>query len=148
MTNKQKTNAIIRKIKYQFPSTPEGALFFSIIELAINDLSDNEIYNRESAINYINNDLSHAEACGISKAWIRELFKKAKCTCLLISGYKKIAMTGDSECELKELGFYRIAKENSIGSSCDCSNISPCFDVTSSPQGKEFWSKIINRISE
>ena len=83
ITNKQKVSAIIRKIKPQFPTSPEGKMFFSVVELALKDLCDNSDYNRATARSYINNDLSHAEACGVSRVWIRELFAKADCEKLL-----------------------------------------------------------------
>ena len=48
-TNKQKLNAIVRKIRFQFPASPEGRLMFAVVESAIKDLLDPCTFNVRSA---------------------------------------------------------------------------------------------------
>ena len=72
--------AICRKIRHQFPNTPEHNLFYSVVQVAILDLADQSKrngFNRRSALRYLRNDLVHAEACGVDADWIRGLLTKA-----------------------------------------------------------------------
>jgi hypothetical protein len=72
--------AICRKIRFQFPNTPEHNLFFSVIQCAIMDLVNQDKrngFNRRSALRYLRDDLVHAEACDVDADWIRSLLTKA-----------------------------------------------------------------------
>jgi len=66
----------MRKIKPQFPSTPDGNLMSAVIEQAINDLVHNRKYKNykhaRSAKKYLDTDMPHALACGIDPDWIRK----------------------------------------------------------------------------
>ncbi len=62
---------ILRKIKYQFPETPEGKLWFSVLKLAILDSFDHGY--RHEAVRYINGDMEAALICDVDPDWIRSL---------------------------------------------------------------------------
>jgi len=78
MTNKHKMLAVSYKIKKQFPRTREGALFHAIIERALLDLVSDfiELNEKESAIEYVNSEMYHADACDIESGWIRRLINE------------------------------------------------------------------------
>ena len=84
LKNTRKVAVAVRKIKPQFPVSPEGKLFFKIVEAAIKDAFPNsdkkmrcgDIVNIDCARLYLHGNLPHAEACGVSSAWIRLVLRK------------------------------------------------------------------------
>lgn len=66
-----KLNIATKKISHQFPNTPEGKLMFDIISVAINDLGHGA--HRESAENFLKNEIPQAEICGVGSNWIKKV---------------------------------------------------------------------------
>ena len=72
---KRKTiNAVMRRIRAQFPETPEAKLCCAIVEQAATDLMNKDY--KSSAEEYLMN-AKHAELCGVDTVWIKESFQKA-----------------------------------------------------------------------
>jgi len=87
MTNREKAMLVAKKIRYEFPYSPDGALLFGVIYQALFDASSpvsigrvsaiNGSYNdRESAREYLQGYMGHAEICGIDSSRIRIIIKK------------------------------------------------------------------------
>ena len=76
ITKAQRIRACVRKIGYQFADTPESNLMFAIVSQAAKDLTDKYGVIRRSAHEYVQNEIPHAEICGVSSDWIRETFIK------------------------------------------------------------------------
>ncbi len=74
MTTLLANRAICKKIKYQFPDSPEGKLMFGIVQSAIHDLMTAN--HRRSAILYLTSDIPHAEIAGVNAKWIRDQLRK------------------------------------------------------------------------
>lgn len=71
--------AALRKIKTQFPKTPQGELMFAIIEMAVKDLTNNTEHRtriRGDAIRYLKGDMVHAQWCDVEPSWVRMVLKK------------------------------------------------------------------------
>ena len=69
-----KSNLALRTIKYQFPSTPEGNLMFSIISQAVHDLKDNKY--KKSSLRFLSGEMPQAELCGVESKWITNVLSK------------------------------------------------------------------------
>lgn len=63
-------------IKHKFPQSPEGRLFFAIVEKAILDLTDKSATLRKDAERYLRGDIIHAQLCGVDPEWIRRVCLK------------------------------------------------------------------------
>lgn len=67
-------NAVMRRIRFQFPDSPEAKLCCAIVWQAANDLLDKK--EHDSAVRYLK-DAKHAELCGVDPVWVRESFEKS-----------------------------------------------------------------------
>lgn len=104
-TTEEIVRAMLRKIRYQFPKTPEGQFVYSIVELAIIDcvrkisfkaMSEPMTQNQRkkqlqnlgtaketfadslSAWEYLNRPtIPHAAIGGVDSDWVRDQFKRA-----------------------------------------------------------------------
>ena len=77
---RQKAMAVASKIGHQFPATPEGKLMHAVVKQAIADLfdvSDQSVFVRRKAADYLLGDIYSAEICGVDSSWIRGQLKKA-----------------------------------------------------------------------
>ena len=70
LSDRRKINAAIVKIRAQFPKSPEGRVFFAIIESAISDLGNQ--HHRHSARAFLRGDMPYAEICNVNSTWIKE----------------------------------------------------------------------------
>lgn len=66
---------LTKKIKHQFPETPEGLLMFRIVDQAICDLFYLE--HRVNAIKYLAGPVEAAALAGVDPEWIQYLLKKS-----------------------------------------------------------------------
>ncbi len=89
MKDIDKAKTIARKVKCQFPESPEGRLMFSIFECAMLDAyrpineketpqaqAENEMIRR-SGLKYLSEDMPHCELAGVSSEWIRRLIHES-----------------------------------------------------------------------
>ncbi len=78
--NVKTAKLVIKKIKPQFPDTPEGNLMFAVVSQAIRDVasptSTITISDQSSALRYLDSDMPHAAICGVQASWIRSIIKK------------------------------------------------------------------------
>lgn len=79
--------SLCRRIRYQFPRTPEGALMSGIVERAVLDLGESGAEPgcdgmdvREHALRYLASDMPHAQIAGVDPAWIRKVIASADAT--------------------------------------------------------------------
>lgn len=77
---KEKAKLLAKKIKHLFPATPEGMLYFAIVERALMDAvagsTKIEKAAQPEARRYIKNDLIHADICGVEPSYIQKLIKQ------------------------------------------------------------------------
>ena len=76
MIKKSDTSAAISKISMQFRPEPYHRLMCAIVCTAIHDLSRKDA--RILAIDYIENDLIHAELCGVNSDWVRRVLREMR----------------------------------------------------------------------
>ena len=76
MIKKSNTTAAIRKIERQFRPEPYHQLMCAIVCTAIHDLSRKDA--RILAIDYIENDLIHAELCAVNSDWVRRVLREMR----------------------------------------------------------------------
>jgi hypothetical protein len=67
--------AVARKIGYQFPRVPEGALMRAIFQQTVVDLFLRSY--RHKACRHLQGRIYEAEVCGIDAEWIRRQFAQA-----------------------------------------------------------------------
>jgi len=70
--------AVINKIGYQFPSTPEGRLQFAVVATAIRDATLPGSKCKDEATRYLRGHMPQAEICGVESEWITNTLIKAK----------------------------------------------------------------------
>jgi len=70
--------AVINKIGYQFPSTPEGRLQFAVVATAIRDATLPRSKYKDEAARYLRGHMPQAEICGVESEWITNTLIKAK----------------------------------------------------------------------
>lgn len=80
MTKQKKASLIARKIRSEFPDTPEANLMFAIIYQALKDAASVDAAHltyaeRESAIDYLQGDIPHAAICGVDSDYIKKVIK-------------------------------------------------------------------------
>ena len=75
ISDRQAVRAALRRIRAQFPATPEGRLMFAVVDKAVWDSLYRHTWYGESAVRYLEQDLSHAELCGVDPEWIRETLR-------------------------------------------------------------------------
>lgn len=80
ITDDQKARLVVRRIKHQFPARPNGQLYLAVVDQAIRDIASNTVIPsvRFSALRYINEEMMHAEVCGVDSEWIRNSIIKAE----------------------------------------------------------------------
>ena len=72
---------VSKKIRPEFPKTPEGWLMWAVIDRALRDSYSNDRHiRRDTAIakQYLRGDMPHAEVCGVSSAWIRRVIRRTE----------------------------------------------------------------------
>ena len=69
-------NAACKKIRHQFPKSPEGMLMFAVIATAIRDASGKTGIGSKQAISFLSGDMPQAELCGVNSEWITEILIK------------------------------------------------------------------------
>ncbi len=73
-TRQQKIRLALLKIKCQAVDSPEGKLYYAIIERAGRDLYGCQESERHSAKKYLSSRMPGIEAAGIDFLWVRRLF--------------------------------------------------------------------------
>lgn len=68
--------AVCNKIKKQFPDTPEGRLWFTVLRNEIRGLSKPK--KRADSIKYLNGEMTIYQLCNVDPDWIRRVLKEAK----------------------------------------------------------------------
>lgn len=67
--------AVARKVGYQFPITPEAALYRAVFQQSVVDLFLRSF--RRGACLHLQGSIYEAEICGIDSEWIRYQFEQA-----------------------------------------------------------------------
>lgn len=67
--------AVAKKIRHQFPTTPEGRLAFAVVSKAIEDLSSRR--NRVDASRFLRGDMGWAQLAGVDPDWVRLQLRRA-----------------------------------------------------------------------
>jgi hypothetical protein len=79
---KETPEATLRRVIIsEFPDTPEGVLYFEILNRAIRDLKVNprngtDEHRDKSARNYLTGQIPHVSSLGISSNWIRRKIRQ------------------------------------------------------------------------
>ena len=77
-----KARAVSKKIKFQFPETPEGRLMFAIVDCAITDSirdvkTQTDKTERDAAIAYLSQTIPHCEISGVNSEWVHRIINYA-----------------------------------------------------------------------
>jgi hypothetical protein len=64
------TSGLSKTLKAAYPDSPDGKLYFGILEQALEDLSKKD--HKTSASRYLSGNIRHATAVGVDSDWIRE----------------------------------------------------------------------------
>ena len=67
---------VSKKIRPEFPTTPEGKLMFAVVDRALRDAYGCE--GRMTGKVYLAGPMPHAEICGVSAAWIRRVIERSE----------------------------------------------------------------------
>lgn len=73
LSESRKARLLAVKIRSEFPPTPQCKLMFSVIEVALRDLTAEAAIVRSSARRYLSGEMLHAQVCDVDPDWIKRL---------------------------------------------------------------------------